>query len=130
MEGSWIGQLKAIDEDFSDRDSLIYRATVGNAVGLVNVTRDGRLVLNKGVKLESGRTYSMIVEASDSGKKKVNLFETNSENFIRFSHFFKAKLHWCTSFVRQNMTYSRFSYLFNQKKRKNWITKKAKICFC
>lgn len=44
---------------------------MGNAVGLINVTRDGKLVLNEGVKMEPGRNYTMIVEASDSGKKTV-----------------------------------------------------------
>lgn len=72
-EGSWLGQVHAIDEDFTDLTELTYRATVGNAVGLVNVTKDGKLILNPGVRLEAGRNYSMVIEVTDSGKKAVRI---------------------------------------------------------
>lgn len=71
IEGTWIGQVHATDEDFNDRSGLAYRAVLGNAVGLVNITRDGKLVLNRGVKLYPGQNYSMVVQATDSGNKFV-----------------------------------------------------------
>lgn len=107
-EGSWIGQLNAKDEDFTDLVSgLTYRATMGDAVGLVNVTRDGKLILNPGVRLEPGRNYSMIIEASDAGKKVVcflsDLYHTIFIDIYRLTPQFNFKYSTHLDLVSQNL---------------------------